>query len=66
MENIITAMAYYHLDIKGQFNYKERFNLQSTNYLDVVRLYAMLGIIPGEKEIQRTLDFNYKILKEIK
>lgn len=65
MNNIIKAIAYYHIGIKGQFNYKETYNLQSTNYLDVVRLYAMLGVIPGEKEIQRTLDFNYNIYKEI-
>lgn len=66
MNNIIKAIAYYHIDIKGQFNYKENYKMQSMNYVDAVRLYAMLGVIPSEKEIQRTLDFNYKIYKEIK
>lgn len=66
MNNIIKAIAHHHVNIKSLYDWKDTYKLQSMNYDDAVRLYAMTGIIPGEKEILRTLDFNYKIYKDIK
>lgn len=66
MKQIITAMAYYHLSISNQYNWKRTYKLSYLTYIDVVRLYAMLGIIPGEKEINKILNFNLQIYKEIK
>ena len=64
MNIIIKAIAHYHVSITSQFEWNHNYELQSLDYIDAVRLYAMLGVIPGEKEILRTLDFNYKIYKE--